>query len=345
MIEKYHTHQIMTPKSATGEAVATSQPASQIPSHKASNTSSNVSETNSVMQALAQDSHSPAVLGSKIAETLVSETLIPVHLKQLIHDINNSLMLISIGADRLDSLGREACAHIEHLTQKPPLTNHIAKDTPQPAMLAAAFAESHDITRANITQIRNMLQDASDIMRLMPTDKTAMPSPEEEAAAAAPHALSLPAHSQHLAGRSKSDATALDHHDLLQFFEIQKTHWAAMAPPEATISCQIPSFEGVIIAKPSHLARLLQNLVRNASEAYRSSLVPLALRLHITKDKQHLCFFLSDNGPGIDEDMKQKLFLMEHSSKVTEIVSKERSLPRGVGLASAAQLAAKMGAV
>lgn len=213
------------------------------------------------------------------------------HLNTIIHDMNNSLMVIGLTANRLETL-------IEQ-------TAHMSQNAMVPA--CDLMHHHHTLVR-NITHIRDMLCELS--------ESTAH----------------QPAHHERL---EACDAMALK-----QFFASQKAEWALILLPETKIHIRLVPFQGVVMVNDAHLARLFQNLVRNACEAYQLSDCPKEapyLQLTIQADKSLVRFSLADNGPGVDDAQARHIFTPFKTSK------KKGRLPNGLGLSSARALAMKMG--
>lgn len=107
-------------------------------------------------------------------------------------------------------------------------------------------------------------------------------------------------------------------------------------PQDAKIQIAAVSFEGGVAIVPAYIVRLLQNLVRNAGEAYQrmthttDSLI-ISIDCHCDDKELHLT--ISDYVPGIDSAIAAHIFQAHVTTKA------EQRLPTGLGLASARELA------
>ena len=213
------------------------------------------------------------------------------HLNTIIHDMNNSLMVMGLTANRLETL----------IEQATPMS--------QNAMVPACdLMRHHHMLVRNITHIRDMLCELSD------------------------------ASLYQLDNREQGEAR--DAMALKQFVLSQKVEWALILLPETNIHIRLVPFQGRVMVNYAHLARIFQNLVRNACEAYQLSgrqKEALHLQLTIQADKSLVRFSLTDNGPGVDDAQARHIFIPFKTSK------KKGRLPNGLGLSSARALAMKMG--
>ena len=215
------------------------------------------------------------------------------HFNTIIHDMNNSLMVLGLTANRLETL----------IAQAAPLS--------QNAMVPACdlLRHHHTLVR-NITHIRDMLCELSD---------------------------ATPYQRDNYEQGEACDAMALK-----QFFLSQKAEWALILLPETKIQIRLVPFQGRVMVNYAHLARIFQNLVRNACEAYQLSgrqKEALHLQLTIQADKSLVRFSLADNGPGVDDAQARHIFTPFKTSK------KKGRLPNGLGLSSARAIAMKMGGI
>lgn len=211
------------------------------------------------------------------------------YFKQLIHDMNNSLMVIGISADQLEQLAQ---------------ANQVPADGPS----LITHDKASQVLRHNITLIKDMLNDA---------------------AAALPGTAAT---SQIIVRWSYEGVAA--------FIAHQQIEWALIIPPTAHITVQIAPFEGQVMLNPPYLARVLQNLVRNACEAYHRTPIrdaPLIITLTARRREGALSLYFADNGPGIDDAIVAHIFRPDFSTKERAV------LPTGLGLASAKSLAQQMG--
>ncbi len=205
-------------------------------------------------------------------------------LGHIIHDINNSLMLIGITADQLERMVKDSAS--------------------------AALIDSQDSTapniilRRNISHIRDMLSEVTQSFYNADDSELGL----------------IPIDSQQF--------SAVLHHQLPE--------WRMILPEGAQILIGNINFAGEVHLAPAYLARLLQNLVRNAAEAYQRMPNPTD-RLTITLEShvrgKEVLLMIDDNGPGIDKAIAAQIFEAHVSTKP------EQALPTGLGLASARELA------
>lgn len=224
------------------------------------------------------------------------------HLHMLIHDMNNSLMVLGLTAERLATLLK---ARKVLLQDGKASSNDIDKQ--------------HDMLRQNIHHIREMLCELSD--KLPPEPKCCQVTRSDN-------------------GKGEQQDILLDYDGLVRFIADQQVTWKLIALPQTQIQCDIAPFHGTVPLNPAYLARLFDNLVRNACEAYHSRDERdgyCHLCLTVQAEERIMRFVFSDNGPGIDEADAARIFAPFETKKGAA------RLPRGLGLASARTLAQQMG--
>lgn len=137
--------------------------------------------------------------------------------------------------------------------------------------------------------------------------------------------------------RPLRSANALTYADCLPFLQSQQVEWELIALPGTSIAITIAPFVGHITASFEQLSRVFQNLVRNASEAFRDEGRLLTISLTIQQEADMLCWHFRDNGPGIAACERDTLFAPAISSKQTS------DMPVGYGLATVKTLVVQMG--
>ena len=205
-------------------------------------------------------------------------------LGHIIHDINNSLMLIGITADQLERM---------------------VKDSASASLIDSQDSSAPNIIlRRNISHIRDMLNEVTQSFDNGDDAKLRFTSADSQ------------------------QFSALLHHQLPE--------WRMILPEGAQILIGNITFAGEVHIAPAYLARLFQNLVRNAAEAYQTMPSPTD-RLSITLESHvqgtEVLVTIDDNGPGIDKAIAAQIFDAHVSTKP------EQALPTGLGLASARELA------
>jgi hypothetical protein len=71
-----------------------------------------------------------------------------------------------------------------------------------------------------------------------------------------------------------------------------------------------------VMADPEAIRRALANLIDNAAEAMRGSLLRvLGLRTTLVEDGSAVEVIVSDTGPGLTEEIRERLFLPYYSTK------------------------------
>ena len=235
-------------------------------------------------------------------------------MRNLIHDINNCLMLILITSEKIEE-HQLACASSERLCEPSPAYQSISTIEGDEASLA--IRERGQIIKNNAIALREMMQSLQQLM--LETDHKERLSP----------------------ATTKWTIT-----ELWSFLERQLPQWQLLLPPHSDLHLQLmPCEEGLIELNPPALIRSLQNIIRNASEAFIKSEAliktdtDVALVITISGCPQAGYFTLSvqDNGPGIADDVRDDLF---HEAVTTKAMS---ALVQGQGLVSAQDCLATFG--
>jgi two-component system sensor histidine kinase DctS len=79
------------------------------------------------------------------------------------------------------------------------------------------------------------------------------------------------------------------------------------------IAVTVDGDEGPVVGNPRHLTQVVLNLVANAERALTSR-QGATLRLHVHSDAGVTSLSVSDNGPGLDPAVEQRLFSVEPGS-------------------------------
>lgn len=186
------------------------------------------------------------------------------------------------------------------------------KEAEQAGAHDPASDKTYYILRRNINEMREMLVEIAHIMPQALTHKGALSSFADK--------------------------------DLGAFLADQKADWLLLALPETQITIEVEPFQGNLLVVPAYLTRILNNLMRNACEAYmrlgpaqKDASAACEIALHARAEEGRLLIFIGDNGPGIQEDREEDIFRPYCSTKG------QSDLPTGIGLTNARKLAAQMG--
>ena len=205
-------------------------------------------------------------------------------LGHIIHDINNSLMLIGITADQLERMVKDSASALLIDSQ----------DSTAPNI----------ILRRNISHIRDMLSEVTQ--------------------------------SFDNGDDAKLRLIATDSQQFRALLQRQMPEWRMILPEGAQILIGSVNFAGQLHLAPAYIARLLQNLIRNAVEAYQTMPNPtdrLTITLECHVQGKDVLVVIDDNGPCIEKAIAAQIFDAHVSTKP------EQALPTGLGLASARELA------
>lgn len=158
----------------------------------------------------------------------------------LIHDINNCLMLILITSEKIEE-HQLASASSDRLCEPSPAHQSISMMQDDEASLA--IRERGQIIKNNAVALREMMQSLQQLM--IETDHKERLTP----------------------ATTKWTIT-----ELWSFLECQLPQWQLLLPPHSDLHLQLlPCEEGLIELHPPALIRSLQNIIRNASEAFIKS--------------------------------------------------------------------------
>ncbi|WP_229968633.1 sensor histidine kinase [Pontibacter harenae] len=87
-------------------------------------------------------------------------------------------------------------------------------------------------------------------------------------------------------------------------------------PATVILACEIPDREVAVIADQSLMVRTFNNLLLNAIQAVPADKKP-QIRIKLEKQEQTVFILISDNGSGIPEDIRNKVFIPNFSTKYT----------------------------
>ena len=250
---------------------------------------------------------------SKTKAEIQSEQLSAREMRNLFHDINNCLMLILLVSDKIEA--RKTQHHVSQAIGEH--TTHF----PQNADDEMSISESPtaQIIKHNAVALRDMMHSLQQIMA-------------------------------HDVLQNTVSAVALQWtvNELVHFMRHQQSQWRLLLPPDGELLVKLaPCDGGLVQIHPPALARSLQNLIRNASEAYITATQSLdevaairaSLKIFISGELRdgHYVISIQDNGPGIASEMQPYLFQEAVSSK------QQSDVVYGQGLVSARDCLASFG--
>lgn len=234
-------------------------------------------------------------------------------MRNLFHDMNNCLMLIMLVSDKMEAsqAPRTGCQSISEHTAPIPQNTQDA--------LCVYEDQTAQIIRHNAVALRDMMHKMQQFM---------MPDAPQGGVSVAAEKWTIK--------------------ELIAFTQHQQSQWQLLLPPDSELRLQLtPCDEGFVQIDAPSLARSLQNLIRNACEAYiyatqseADATAPRASLLVLISGElqaDHYVIFVQDNGPGIAADMQPYLFQEAVSTKVAH------DFVYGQGLASAQDCLAAFG--
>ncbi|MGC6516722.1 MAG: sensor histidine kinase [Candidatus Puniceispirillaceae bacterium] len=260
-----------------------------------------------------------------------------MHVRGLLHDMNNALMLIILTSEQIqDAVSKPLSRNMPYqvkVTESGQMAEHAGLETCEQDSLIPQHAT--EILRQNVSHLREML---SELNHYLHGAQNAQNAQKTEAEA--------PFESKINAGDAPiywgSD-------DVNAFLMAQKPQWELIVMPQTQITIDKCHFEGAIQVFALSMARIFQNLIRNACEAF--SLVAgqrqgrgqafdkgLDIRVIPFIDQDKLMISVIDNGGGIPKDLQDDIFTPYVSSKQSASITLS-----GLGLSSAKEAAHSMG--
>lgn len=112
---------------------------------------------------------------------------------------------------------------------------------------------------------------------------------------------------------ARGDASVLVRRVLLhKFLSLVHSQVTAALAGRGVLFSLVPSYQGAAYFDEIKMLRVIHNLVRNAADAMPGG---GQVQLTVTMDQGHLVFEVSDNGPGIPDDIQTQMFQLFASNK------------------------------